>query len=55
MEAQHVRERHIEARIILADGSEYPEKGMVDFASNTVDPSTGTIQVRAVFPNEKRR
>ena len=54
MEAQHVRERHIEARIILADGSEYPEKGMVDFAPNTVDPSTGTIQVRAVFPNEKR-
>jgi RND family efflux transporter MFP subunit len=54
MASQHVRERHIETTIILADSSTYPEKGTVDFASNTVDPSTGTIQVRAAFPNEKR-
>jgi len=38
MEAQHVRERHIEATIILTDGSVYPEKGTIDFASNSVDP-----------------
>jgi RND family efflux transporter MFP subunit len=54
MEAQHVRERHLAARIILANGSLYPETGTIDFASNAVDPSTGTIQVRASFPNEKR-
>ena len=54
MGAQHIRDRHIEATIVLADGSTYPEKGTLDFASNSVDPSTGTIQVRAVFPNEKR-
>lgn len=54
MEAQHLRERHLGATIILADGSTYPETGLVDFASNVVDPSTGTIQVRASFPNEKR-
>jgi RND family efflux transporter MFP subunit len=53
-EAQHVRERQIAATIILADGSTYPETGVIDFASNQVDPSTGTIQVRAVFRNEKR-
>jgi RND family efflux transporter MFP subunit len=52
--AQPVREREIEATIVLADGSVYPTKGKVDFASNTVDPSTGTIQVRAVFPNSQR-
>jgi len=53
-EAQPVRERHIEATIVLADGSTYPETGTIDFSSNTVDPSTGTIQVRAVFPNPRR-
>lgn len=53
-EAQHLRERHLGATIILADGSKYPETGSIDFASNVVDPSTGTIQVRASFPNEKR-
>jgi RND family efflux transporter MFP subunit len=53
-EAQPVRTRHIETTIILADGTAYPEKGTVDYASNTVDPSTGTIQVRAVFPNAQQ-
>lgn len=54
LEAQPVRERNIETTIVLADGSVYPEKGKVDFASNIVDPSTGTIQVRSVFPNPHR-
>lgn len=35
----------------LADGSEYPEKGKVQFLSNRVDPQTGTIPVYADFPN----
>ncbi len=54
MEAQHLSRRNIAVTITLADGTDYPEAGMLDFASNTVDPTTGTIQVRAVFPNEKR-
>jgi multidrug efflux system membrane fusion protein len=29
----------------------YPHRGTFDFANNTVNPSTGTIAVRAVFPN----
>jgi RND family efflux transporter MFP subunit len=53
-EAHPVRERHIETTIILADGSVYPEKGTVDFSASSVDPSTGTIEVRAVFPNPQR-
>lgn len=52
--ATHIRERKIDATIVLADGSTYPEHGSIDFASNTVDPTTGTIQVRAQFPNGKR-
>lgn len=40
--------------ITLADGSEYPYKGIVDFADPQVDPKTGTFSVRAEMPNEKR-
>ena len=31
----------------------YPYSGPIDFVSNTVDAATGTIQVRAVLPNEE--
>jgi membrane fusion protein (multidrug efflux system) len=41
----------IEVRLSLADGTEYPEAGRIDFVDNAVDPSAGTVQVRAVFPN----
>ncbi len=40
--------------ITLADGSEYPYKGLVDFADPQVDPSTGTFSVRAEMPNPGR-
>ncbi|MDE5841185.1 MAG: efflux RND transporter periplasmic adaptor subunit [Muribaculaceae bacterium] len=41
--------------ITLADGSEYPFKGLVDFADPQVDPKTGTFSVRAEMPNPDRR
>ncbi len=37
--------------ITLADGTEYPHRGMLDFASPQVDPKTGTFSVRAEMPN----
>ena len=37
--------------ITLADGSEYPYRGLVDFADPQVDPTTGTFSVRAEMPN----
>lgn len=37
--------------VTLADGSEYPYKGLVDFADPKVDPKTGTFSVRAEMPN----
>lgn len=40
--------------ITLADGSEYPWKGLVDFADPQVDPKTGTFSVRAEMPNPDR-
>lgn len=41
--------------ITLADGSEYPYKGLVDFADPQVDPKTGTFSVRAEMPNPDRQ
>lgn len=35
----------------LADEQGYPHEGTFDFAETTVDQSTGTIQVRGIFPN----
>ena len=37
--------------ITLADNSEYPMKGIVDFADPQVDPNTGTFTVRAEMAN----
>ncbi|HKI81186.1 MAG TPA: efflux RND transporter periplasmic adaptor subunit, partial [Pseudodesulfovibrio sp.] len=35
----------------LADATAYGETGEVDFVDNQVDPTTGTVAVRARFPN----
>ena len=40
--------------VTLADNSEYPYKGLVDFADPQVDPQTGTFSVRAEMPNPQR-
>lgn len=37
--------------VILADETVYPQPGRIDMADRAVDPSTGTLPVRAVFPN----
>lgn len=37
--------------LILADGSTHPAQGRFVFMDRTVDPKTGTLRVRAEFPN----
>jgi RND family efflux transporter MFP subunit len=44
-----------EARLALATDSGFPHLGQVDYTSNRVDPDTGTIELRAVFPNPDRQ
>jgi membrane fusion protein (multidrug efflux system) len=39
------------ATVVLADGPVYPHQGFIDMADRAIDPSTGTLPVRAVFPN----
>ncbi|GAA4798978.1 efflux RND transporter periplasmic adaptor subunit [Olivibacter ginsenosidimutans] len=38
-------------RLMLADGSEYAEKGVVDAIDGQVNRTTGAISLRATFPN----
>ena len=38
-------------RLKLEDGSEYGRTGSVEFTEVVVDPSTGTVTLRARFPN----
>ncbi len=40
--------------LVLSDGSTYPQRGVLVAANRQVDPSTGTIQVQALFPNPAR-
>jgi membrane fusion protein (multidrug efflux system) len=37
--------------LILADGSVYGEAGQIDFADRALNAATGTLTLRAVFPN----
>ncbi len=41
--------------IQLPDGSDYGEKGMLDFSSATVNPQTGTVNLRAQLNNPDLR
>jgi membrane fusion protein (multidrug efflux system) len=42
-----------EVRLALADGTDYPSSGKLNFAGSTVDAALGTVQMRAEFPNAK--
>jgi membrane fusion protein (multidrug efflux system) len=40
--------------LILEDGRVYSEQGRLQFSDVTVDPTTGSVTVRAIFPNKDR-
>ncbi|MBN8894669.1 MAG: efflux RND transporter periplasmic adaptor subunit [Rhodanobacter sp.] len=42
-------------RITLPDGSTYAEPGTVDFSAATVNPATGSVDLRATIPNPKHK
>lgn len=44
----------VEIEMILSDGTMYPERGLLDFADRTIDPTTGSMIVQAVFKNADR-
>ena len=40
-------------RLVLEDGSAYPHKGTLQLAEASVDPGTGSVTLRAVFPQSR--
>ena len=44
----------MDVELIMEDGSIYPHKGTLQFSEVTVDPSTGSVTLRAKFPNPEK-
>jgi len=42
-----------QVKLLLEDGTPYPQEGTLKFSEVTVDPSTGSFILRVVFPNPK--
>lgn len=52
----HLSEKNVkEVSLILPDGSEYKQKGKLNFAASQIDPALGTQQLRATFENTDKR
>lgn len=43
----------VKVRLLLEDNSRYPLEGVLQFRDVTVDPTTGSVILRVVFPNPK--
>jgi membrane fusion protein (multidrug efflux system) len=50
---QHADEDGAKVSLLLEDGSAYPDSGILQFSDISVDPGTGTIILRALFPNPR--
>jgi membrane fusion protein, multidrug efflux system len=48
-----VGDAQAEARLVLEDDTPYSEAGKLQFREVTVDPGTGSVSLRAIFPNPK--
>jgi RND family efflux transporter MFP subunit len=51
---QSAREARVPVLLKLANEEGFPHEGIIDFIDNRVDPTTGTIRTRGVFPNTNR-
>ena len=48
----HLTEKNVkEVSLILPDGTEYKQKGKLNFSASQIDPKLGTQQLRATFEN----
>lgn len=53
-ELQSAREADIPVLMGLSNEEDHPHRGVIDFVDNQLDPTSGTIRIRAVFPNPDR-
>jgi membrane fusion protein (multidrug efflux system) len=50
---QKVSDNAVAVQLALEDGSVYEQEGTLAFSEVSVDPGTGSVTLRAVFPNDK--
>lgn len=53
-ELQRDGNNQAEVSLVLEDGTEYAERGRLQFSEVSVDPQTGSVLLRAIFPNPRR-
>jgi len=41
-------------QLLLSDGSAYPQAGRIESISGLIDATTGSVSLRAVYPNQDR-
>ena len=51
---KHDGESQRKVGLLLEDGTPYPMKGTLQFRDVTVDPTTGSVTLRMVFPNPRQ-
>ena len=44
---------HVHVKLIVEDGSQYPQEGILQLSDVTVSTTTSTVTVRSIFPNPK--
>lgn len=47
----HQDKDHNKVRLVMEDGKPYPLEGTFQFSDVTVDPTTGSVTLRLIFPN----
>lgn len=52
--AKSARDSEITIELGLSDSDAFPYHGVINFVDNQIDPKTGTLLVRGVFPNQDR-
>src|SRR5207244_11251187 len=50
--AKSARDGELPVSLGLANEDGYPHRGTINFVDNQVNPKTGTLRVRGVFPNK---
>jgi RND family efflux transporter MFP subunit len=50
--AKSARESEISVMLCLANEDGFPHQGSINFVDNQVNPKTGTLRLRGVFPNQ---
>ncbi|MDB6064122.1 MAG: mexE [Pedosphaera sp.] len=48
---ENVQDGQLVCELELANETAFPHKGNLDFEENRIDPATGTLRLRGVFPN----